>query len=312
MAQYIKTPIINSIRVDIRPEAQAAFSEWQAKVNAQISAQPGFVSLEFISPTANHKTWLIVQRFSTAAKASEWLESYQRKEMMDQLKALATLNGIKEVSTEEADIQDGVTEVIVAEVAPHKVEAYQAWSGKIHLAEAQHPGFRGVYVQSPAEIGGKYWITLLQFDTMANLDNWLTSPVRQALLEESAPLISSLETHRVISPYAGWFSSIVQTGEVPAAWKQTMIVLLVLFPTVMFEMKYLNPLLVGVDVSFATFISNAISVTLLAFPLVPIAICGLRWWLSPNAKNHKKATVLGTAIVLGLYALEIALLWHFL
>ncbi len=185
---------------------------------------------------------------------------------------------------------------------------YRAWIAKIHHVEAKFPGFRGVYVQSPKG-RGKHWITLLQFDSMQNLEGWLQSPERKQVLQESAPLISSLEAHRVFSPYAGWFASIAKVGELPPVWKQTMLVLLVLFPIVVFELKYLSPLLSGLNSSVSTFISNALSVTLISFPMMPIAILFLGWWLSTNSL---KTTIRGTLLLGLLYLAEIALFWNFL
>ncbi len=205
-----------------------------------------------------------------------------------------------------------VTEVIVTQVSPDKEEAFQKWAAKIHHAEAKFPGFRGVYVQSPRQSKGHSWITLLQFDSTANLDRWLDSSERQEVLKESSDFITSLESHRMVSPYAGWFASIAQTGEIPSVWKQTMIVLLVLFPIVMFELKYLMPWIEGLNSSVGTFIGNAISVTLISFPMMPIAIVFLGWWLAPAGKNRLQKTILGTIMVLGLYLIEIVLFWRFL
>ena len=83
-------------------------------------------------------------------------------------------------------------------------------------------------VQSPQKGHGRNWITLLQFDFAEKLNDWLASPERQEVLKEGESLVESMESHRVISPYAGWFSSVYKKdGEIPL-WKQTMVVLLAL------------------------------------------------------------------------------------
>ena len=91
-----------------------------------------------------------------------------------------------------------------------------------------------------------------------------------------------------------------------------MIVLLVLFPIVMLEIKFLSPLTSGLNPSLATFIGNAISVSLVSWPMIPIAIWFLEWWLSPQEDKRLQATLVGTGVVLLLYLLEIALLWRLL
>lgn len=303
--------MIMTMEVSVLPSANKSFVEWQSKFNSKLAAFPGFVSLEFLSPTQQQSHWLIVERFSNEESLARWRDSLIRNQLMDELKKLAASDGIREISMKESELQGGVTEIFVTEVHAEKDQAYRDWAAKIHQAEASFPGFRGVYVQSPKERGEGHWITLLQFDTRENLDNWLKSPERNELLKESSVLISSMESHRVISPYAGWFASIAKVGVLPPVWKQTMLVLLVLFPIVMLELKYLSPLTAGLNFSLGTFIANAISVSLISFPMMPIALYFLGWWLLPDSRKRLQWTIFGAAIVIVLYLLEIAFFWFF-
>lgn len=304
-------PAIVTNTARIRPELKNDFVDWQGKFNAIIAAFPGFVSLEILSPMGpNQPEWTFVQRFNSVENVTAWRNSQVHQKLMEELKRFLVQDG-KDASKEmETGTSTGsVTEVFVTQVSAEKEKAYREWIAKIHQVEAKFPGFRGVYVQSPGQNRGGNWITFLQFDSPENLDRWLSSPERQKVLNESKSLISSLDTHRVISPYAGWFSSIAQKGAVPPVWKQTMIILLVLFPIVMLEFKYLSLLTAGLNPSLATFISNAISVTLLAWPMLPIAIWLLTWWLTPKEENRQQATVFGTFFILSLYLIEIAIFW---
>lgn len=219
---------------------------------------------------------------------------------------------IKGSNSGSPNIREGVTEIFVTQVNPANENAFKEWIEKIHNAEAKFSGFRGVYVQCPKIGVSKNWITLLQFDTPENLERWLTSPERKSILKESISVVSSLESHRLISPYEGWFSSVSVGTNAPSIWKQTMIILLVLFPVVMLEMKFLNPWTRSLNFSLATFIGNAISVTLVSWPLMPIAIRYLNFWLLPDPQSYMRDTIVGTIVVVGLYILEIGLLWNLL
>lgn len=309
MIQYVKKPAINTLQVLVKADKQSAFAEWQGQFNAEIVAEPGFVSLEFISQITPNQGWLIVQRFTSLQESNAWTESEKYKKFLSALRELTVNHRVEEVVTDETKL-NGITEVIVAEVNLGKEQAYRDWIAKIHLLEAKATGFRGVYVQSPNENKGKFWITLLQFDKIENLDKWLASPDRQSLLEESKSLISYIETHRVISPYAGWFASIAKMGELPSVWKQTMLVLLVLFPIVMLEFKYLLPYLSTLNVSLSTFIGNAISVSLISFPLMPIAIYFLGWWLAPKS-TKPWITLAGLVLMLILFLIEVWFFWSY-
>lgn len=316
MSLSTETSTILTSRLAIKTSSLADFANWQAKLNAVIASQPGFVSLEILSPSPDKKNeWLLVQRFFSSKDVQLWHQSEMRKDLMDELKEFLTgsnKESIKEVLSSPTETQGRITEVFVTQVNRKNEEAYRKWMAKIHQVEAKFPGFKGVYMQSPSQSGGIHWITLLQFDTPENLDRWLHSPERQKVLDEAKTLITSLESHRMISPYAGWFASVAKAGELPPVWKQTMLVLLVLFPIVMLEIKYLSLWTAGLNISLGTFIGNAISVALISWPLMPIAIFFLGWWLAPKPEKYLSYTIFGTLLVIALYILEIALFWKLL
>jgi uncharacterized protein len=207
---------------------------------------------------------------------------------------------------ELSDPMNGVTEVFITKVSPQELGAYRQWIGKIHEAEVRFPGFQRVYVQSPVSEKSETWITLLQFDTVEHLDQWLQSNERQQILEEARSMVQSIESHRVTSSFGGWFGNL---SAPPPVWKQTMLVLLVLFPIVMLEFKFLLPWTSYLNLSLGTFIGNAISVTLVSWPMMPLTIFFLRWWLNPTVS--KRQTLIGVVIMFFLYVIEIIIFWLF-
>jgi hypothetical protein len=304
---------ILTTRLFISPVNLPAFSQWKVDYNAAIATFPGFISLEILAPHGGQDgEWVIIQRFQTSSQLEICRNSRVRRELLETAKKYLLQNqSIKDEIEEISRIKGGITEVFITEVSSEKETQYREWMAKIHQIESRFPGFRGTYVQAP--VGqGKNWITMLQFDTTSNLDRWLESDERKETLHELETMITSLERHRVISPYAGWFTSIINDGDAPSVWKQTMLVLLMLFPIVMLELKYLSPLTVGLDSSIATFFANSISVALLAWPMMPFAIWLLRWWLSPSPTTHFYVNWFGTVLIFVLYVLEIAIFWGFL
>jgi antibiotic biosynthesis monooxygenase (ABM) superfamily enzyme len=91
----------------------------------------------------------------------------------------------------------------------------------------------------------------------------------------------------------------------PPPWKQTCLVLLVLFPVVMLEIRFLSPLLAGQHVAIATFIGNAISVSLVSWPLMKITVFFLKWWLQLVAAHRARVEALGVCTIIGLYLEEL-------
>lgn len=304
---------ILTTKLAIKKDCIVDFANWQSQFNATICASPGFISLEILSPAPPEQSaWLLVQRFNSSQNLTNWEQSKIRYDFMTKLENyLMDKETIKEVISTNANTQSGVTEVFVTQITEENKKAFHEWVAKIHSAEAKFPGFKGVYVQAPAP-NGINWITLLQFDTPEHLEGWLNSPERQKIFSEAQGLIQATESHRMISSYAGWFASVAKQGVLPPVWKQTMIVLLVLFPIVVFELKYLGLLIGGLNLSLQTFIGNAISVSLISWPGMPIALAFLGWWMSPQAEHRRRDNLLGLFIVSILYLIEIVLFWNLL
>lgn len=310
----ISEPIVLITTIKIKPEARDAFAAWQEKMNSTVGTFSGFVSLEMLSPQPDRAGWLSVQRFRSTKEMSVWRLSEERQKLFEEVKPLLIEDAESIIEVESCDPHKikSVTEVFVTHVKPDKYDAYRKWASKIQQVESQFTGYQGVYIQAPGKEEGNPWITILSFDTPEHLNAWLTSEQRKEILKEAESSVEALYSHRVEGPFAGWFANISKTGEPPAVWKQTMLILLVLFPIVMMEIKYLNPLIAGLNISLSTFIGNAISVTLVSWPMMPLTIYFLKWWLVPEPKQKYRDVFLGTLIVIALYLIEIFCLWNFL
>lgn len=300
-----KEPTVLTSAFRVNPQLQQDYLLWQSELSCAFTSFDGFVSLEF-SHHPDQKA-AVVQRFTSTEKAQEWKNSSAYLSLIEKLKPLLAEKNITETVEKETALKCGVTEVIITEVEPKNQEAFRVWCAKIHEAEASFKGFRGVYIQSPKTPQSRYWITLIQFESSSALDRWLASNERNNLLKEATPLVCSMECNRIASPFAGWFTSIAKSEEIPSVWQQTMVVLLVLFPIVMMEIKFLTPYTQSLNLSVATFIGNAISVTLISFPFMPLVLPLLNWWLFPKSVNTKRTLLWGTLLLLLLYAIEVFL-----
>lgn len=307
MTLSVDDEVIFTISVSPRKGCEDTFLEWKKDLNTLITSFSGFISIEFsISPKKSDE-WVITQRFQDKNSLQIWQGSNEHKLLMNDLHQIAERDEIKRILSKTDDTESGVTEVIVTRINPGKEVEFREWMASIHQVEAKFPGFRGAYVQSPRNGQCNNWITLLQFDTNENLERWLSSEERKNVLKKSEFLVDSLDQHRIISPYAGWFSRVSDSGKAPPDWKQAMVVLLVLFPIVILEIQFLKPFISGLGLSLSTFIGNAVSVAILTWLMMPIAIKGLGWWLSPSGKFVPLKNWIGAFLVLALYAFEVVL-----
>jgi uncharacterized protein len=300
------------VRLRLRSEVEGAFASWHARMITAPAGVPGFISAEVSAPTEpGSREWSVIQHFRTVEQMDAWRSSRESRGLFERARQLVDSNdpdSLREEPQTELWAGNVVTEVVTTFVLPGKDREYAEWARKVHSAEAQFPGYRGGFLQPPASSKQPYWTTLVRFATPEQLDAWLNSSVRRELLREHEQLIASEEHHRLPGAFAGWFPTDLATGNSPKAWKQSLLVVLMLFPIVMLEAKYLSPLIRGFNFSFGTFIGNVISVFALTWPFMPLVIRAMKWWLLPAPDAPRWVTPAGTALLVALYAVEVAAL----
>jgi antibiotic biosynthesis monooxygenase (ABM) superfamily enzyme len=275
------------------------------------AAVEGFVSSEVNAPSHGELAWSVVHNFRHADALKAWRASAAYHGLLREAQTLvdaADAQALREDEVAEGLGGGVVTEIVTTYVKPGKDREYQAWAEKVRRAEALFPGYRGGYLQPPVSEQQHYWTTLVRFAAPEQLDSWLSSDVRHELLHEHEGLVQSWEHHRLPGSFPGWFPSDPASGKSPPSWKQSMLVVLMLFPIVVLELRYLSPSMRGLNAAAATFIGNVISVSLLAWPLMPLTISIMRWWLLPRKDRARWATPVGVAFLIVLYAVEITFL----
>jgi antibiotic biosynthesis monooxygenase (ABM) superfamily enzyme len=227
------------------------------------AGRPGFINVEVTGPVdPGNWEWTIAQRFRDADAMRSWRDSEEHRRLLEEVRAMAAPasdgQALQETEVGDGEDESVVTEVITTYVKPSRDREYLEWARKVHLAEARVPGYRGWFLQPPPSDEQPYWTTLVRFATPGQLDAWLNSDARRDLLREHEALVKQWSQRRLRSSFAGWFPTDMASGKSPPSWKQSMLVLLMLFPIVMLKMKLLSPMLVGMDRSPATFIGNVL------------------------------------------------------
>jgi uncharacterized protein len=306
----MSTPAVLIATVRVRSGQNQAYVAWQARHHSVISKFPGFISCDTLRSTKpGSDEWTIVMNFRSQDDLVAWQNSKEQAELVAQAAPFfegGNLSGVMEQSG------DNVTEIIISRIKPGMDEVYREWAVRIQAAQAGYPGYRGTYLQPPSSGEGSHWTTFIRYDTAAHLEAWMNAPERAKLLEESKTFIEKEELSRLATAFPGWVPINPETGKGPPDWKTAQLVLLGLFPVVMLEMRFLNPLLHGLNSSFATFIGNALSVAATSFITMPLFVRCFNWWLFPKEGSGPAVTLKGVAILIILFALEVALLWRLL
>lgn len=312
----VKTSYLNCT-IQIAQEHTLDFVDWQANLHHSLAMTEGFLSLEIVAvPPLNHRIWKMALRFASEEHCVLWQQSSQAKSLFEELQFFlnqeVAVHLVDANSSKDALADSKVSELFVVALQPNKEAEFRQWIAKIHHVEATFPGFLGVYVQAPISVDhtSKHWITFLQFDSQKHLDTWLSSSERQLLIQQSKSMIASLENHRVISSYPGWFGAFAgSVVNVPPLWKQAMLVLLMLFPIVMLEKRFLSPWIAELNPAVGMFIGNVISVAVLTWPFMPYTIRAMHWWLSPEVGSRAIwKSAFGAILICAIYILSI---WFF-
>lgn len=294
---------------------EAEFHAWHARWQREMLQSPGAQSFEEIPQTPDQDETVGVARFATVDALRVWRHSDKNRALIDEVREHVHGGVVMQLTGKAAVeyyLQQSATEVIITHIKPGKEAEYRDFADKIQRAQQTFPGYIGSFVQPPHhnETG---FTTVLRFNAVRDLDRWLESPQRAALLKEAEDLIDGFEAQRVDTSFPGWVPADPATGRAPNMWKTACLVLLVLFPVIMLELRFLNPVLkaAGFPPALLTFTGNAISVALTTWPLMPLAIRGFHPWLFPEGQS--RVLVAAMPFVLALcYAIELAVFWRLL
>jgi hypothetical protein len=308
-AEASAVTIVTQARV--RDDAAEDFASWQSRISAAAAAFPGFIEQSVMPPNPPSQVdWVILQRFAGLEAATTWLNSAQRLELVDAVQPM--LAGPVDVHLVRDNgggvLPAPVSAVISTRIKPGQEIAYRQWRQRIAAVQAKAVGFQGYRFEPPVPGVQDDWLNILRFDSEPHLQAWLESPTRLKLLEEAADFTQEYHTRIVRSGFGQWFPG-EGSAAAPPAWKQNMVVLLMLYPVVFsFGMWVQNPFLIKaarLPFPLALFIGNSVSVVLLNY-LVPFASGRLGWWLRPNAERPMRVTLAGAALIVALYAACIA------
>ena len=297
----------------LRPGMDSEFTAWKAHHDLVIGKFPGFVSSDIIPPTRPDSNELtIILNFRSNEDLVVWQKSKERAEIIAEGVPLFEGGNFREVVQvrESGDRPDSdVTEVIFSKVKPGKEDTYREWAARIQSAQAKYPG-KGTYLQPPDEKGG-FWTTIMRFDSASHLEGWMNAPERKEMLNESKAFIEHEQLTRLATSFPGWFPTDPKTGQGPPKYKAGMLVLLGLFPIVMFEARFLNPQIAGLNPSLAMFIGNVLSCRSDDISDDAVVRQGAEVVDLARAGCAEKCALEGMSVV-ALYALSVAIFWKFM
>ncbi len=232
-------------------------------------------------PTPSHPgEWVTVYSFDTRAHLEAWLQSTERIELMTEVEDL--LEGpVREqrVAAVSAD-SEPVTVVFSQRIAAGNDAAFVKLHRDVVERMKQFEGFLRSDLFPPVEGIQDDYVIVASFASRANLDRWLTSPVRRAWLARIERLIEGDRVMNVVGGFGGWFPAHPARPTGPKRWKQAVAVLIALFPTALLITLIRNQIAPDMNVVLAVLVGNVLGVAILSFLLMPRLTKLMASWLN--------------------------------
>jgi uncharacterized protein len=209
----------------------------------------GFEAMDVVPPVPGvQDSYVIVFRFDSFAHLDAWLRSDARQAILARGEGLFTSEARPQVVAGTRPAPRGAGIVVSTRVKPGRETECREWQSRIDTEAARFPGFLGNQVFAPAPGVQEEWVVVVRFDSSEHLQSWFLSDARQRLVDRAARLWDEARVERFGGGFPGWFAPGTTASGQPAfppVWKQAMIVLLALYPTVMLLTLFLSPWLAG-------------------------------------------------------------------
>ena len=129
--------------------------------------------------------------------------------------------------------ESGATVVITHRVRHGHQSDYEVWVDEIGPVCRAAPGHLDWQIIRPVTGLTSTYTVVIRFDSRKNLENWMTSPERNRLIEKVRPILSTDDDFFVRTGLDFWFAPEGARARVPVRWRQFLITWSVIYPLVL-------------------------------------------------------------------------------
>jgi uncharacterized protein len=195
-----------------------------------------------------------------------------------------------------------VSTVVVQRVPADRAERFLECQRGLSQAAEGFPGYGGTELYPPADDGRDEWVAVIHFDETESLRRWIDSPERDLWAKKLRDEVGEFQLKTLPAGFGAWFAGLVAgpEGKPPPSWKMALTVLLGLYPTVMLLALLFGSGLRPLGLAVSMLISNALSVSLCQWVVLPPLTRALGPWLHANTPDRRALSVGGLALVCAL------------
>ncbi|ORM29168.1 antibiotic biosynthesis monooxygenase [Williamsia sp. 1135] len=177
-----------------------------------------------------------------------------------------------------------VTTSVARRIEPEREHDFVAWTDAGIALARTFPGFLGGGWVRSSKIRDEYYV-MYRFETHAQVDDWVSSPVRKAWLSRGEGIAVEYATHR-LSGIEGWFepqSTLTNAVRIlnapPPRWKQAITIWLGFFPLSLAINFLVIAHLGALPLVVKTLIATLINTPLMVYLVLPWITARLKRWL---------------------------------
>lgn len=304
-------PVALVIQNRIADSGSEIYASLLARVAIRLRGWPGFILQEVVPPNPPTQVdWIEIEHFASAEAARSWIQSGERAILLAGARKYVVGQEDLYLLSDPSRGQAIMASVVISHnVAPEDEPEFLEWQHNMQAIEAKFKGFVRHKIERPIPGVQDHWVTIVTFDSDADLENWLKSSERAAVLSTGDKFNRNVTLRRTNYGFDYWFSSNnAASRSKHLILKQNLLVLLALYPIVFLWDYFIgNPLLNARGIPFwlSLFIGNLVSTQLLGWWIAPWTFNRFKWWVKSNTST--KLNIAGYTLVVLLYGLLMAL-----
>ncbi len=203
--------------------------------------------------------------------------------------------------------------VIEHRVSKEKEPAFYNWQDSLNAAVSNFAGYLRTDISPPVTGAQEKWYVIVYFDNQGNLNKWVNSPERLTLIKEGEKLFGSYKYRSFKTGLESWFTTEADESEITIpAWKQNLIVLLGLYPTVMLQTLLFSAfgIMKNWPLSISMLVNNFICASLLTWVVIPPLSWAFQFWLKDASEKSLSVNLKALAIILTALACFVAIFFY--
>ena len=176
------------------------------------------------------------------------------------------------MTTDSTRMPEAATVVITHRVCHDKHDEYERWMVKIMPVAKAAPGHLDWQLIRPISGLSETFTIVLRFDSRSNLQRWMQSPQRAALIDEVRPLLVNGDDFYISSGLDFWFTPGGAKAQLPVRWKQFLLTWSAIFPLVLFNTWLVSEIFALLGLSAHPVVTTLILTALVVFLMIYVVM----------------------------------------